>query len=86
MPPELRENGSLLNDLEFISEAKAAIALDVSEQTLISWRKHKLGPPFSMIGRKFFYAVPKLKAWVEAGGTAAAATPARRAQKKAARR
>lgn len=69
MVRELRENGSLLKDLDYISEAEAAIALNVSEQTLIDWRKRQIGPPFSMIGRKFIYAVAKLKQWVEAGGT-----------------
>ena len=83
MVRELRENGFLLKDLNYISEAEAAIALNVSEQTLIEWRKRQVGPPFSMIGRRFIYAVPRLKQWVEAGGTRAAeakapATPVKR--------
>ena len=68
-PPELPANGSLLDDLDYLNELKAALALDVTPQTLISYRKADIGPEFVKIGRRVYYAREKLKAWLEAGGT-----------------
>ena len=68
-PPELPADGHLLDTLDYLSEPKAAIALGIGTQTLIGYRKAGRGPPFTAIGRQFFYARAKLQQWLEAGGT-----------------
>jgi hypothetical protein len=84
LPPD----GYLLNSLEYLSEARAALAVDVTPQTFISYRKAGKGPKFTQIGRGFFYQIDSLKEWLAAGGTAAPAntastTPVTRTAKKA---
>ena len=68
-PPELPPNGSLLTDLDLINEMRAAIELDLTQQTLISYRKAGRGPEYILLGRRVLYSRAKLKEWLEAGGT-----------------
>jgi hypothetical protein len=60
-PPELPPNGYLLDELDLISEPMAAIAIDTTTQTLIKYRKDGKGPPYVMVGRKYFYSRARLK-------------------------
>ena len=71
MLDQLPADGHLLKELDFISEPKAAIAIGLTTQSLIKYRKNGNGPPYTQIGRQFFYSLTKLKAWIEAGGIAA---------------
>ena len=77
---ELPPNGSLLDDLDYLEETKAAIALDLATATLIGYRKAGTGPEFTLLGRRVLYSRAKLKDWLEAGGTRAAdeAKPAKK--------
>jgi hypothetical protein len=63
--------GHLLARLGYIEEEAAAIAIDVSEQTMIEYRKKRIGPDYTVIGRTILYHPTRLQAWLEAGGTRA---------------
>jgi Helix-turn-helix domain len=75
---ELPPNGSLLDELDYLEELKAALALDLAPQTLISYRKAGTGPEFTLLGRRVLYSRASLKAWLEAGGTRQADAPVKR--------
>jgi len=61
----------LLAKLGYVEEAVAAIAIDVSPQTMIEYRKKGIGPDYTVVGRTVLYHPAKLEAWLEAGGTRA---------------
>jgi len=81
-PHELPPNGSLLADLDYLNEARAAIALNVGTPTLIGYRKAGVGPKFTLIGRRVFYSRTALKEWLEAGGTLQTDDPPRKLKAK----
>ena len=70
-PPPLPAQGHLLAALGYIEEPMAAIAIDVSSQTMIEYRKKKIGPDYTVVGRTVLYHPTKLEAWLAAGGTRA---------------
>jgi hypothetical protein len=72
LPPQ----GFLLAELGMLEEPMAAIAIDVSPQTLIEYRKRQIGPEFAVVGRTILYHPTKIKSWLEAGGTRAFETEA----------
>jgi hypothetical protein len=65
---------------EYMSEAELAAELGRDLRTLQRWRKLRIGPPFVMNGTAPIYNIDKARAWLAAGGTAAAARPARQRQ------
>ena len=69
--PPLPPQGFLLAKLGYVEEAVAAIAIDVSTQTMIEYRKKGIGPDYAVVGRTILYHPAKLEAWLEAGGTRA---------------
>ena len=71
LPPPLPPQGFLLEQLGYLKEPLAAIALDIRLPTLIEYRKKKIGPKFAVIGRTIWYGPTHLQEWVEAGGTLA---------------
>ena len=71
LPPPLPPQGFLLDELGYLDEQMAAIALDVALQTLIEYRKGGIGPDYAIVGRTVFYSPGNLKKWLEAGGTRA---------------
>ena len=70
-PPPLPAQGFLLEDLGYVDEAIAAIALDVAVQTLIEYRKAGVGPTHAIVGRRVLYSKENLQKWLNAGGTRA---------------
>ena len=64
-PPPLPPQGYLLAKLGYVEEAVAAIAIDVSPQTMIEYRKKGLGPDYTIVGRTVLYHPAKLEAWLE---------------------
>ena len=67
---QLRPDGYLLEDFDFIEEPEAAAALKIAHQTLIKYRKQGVGPAFS-IARRVMYSRASLRTWLEGGGTRA---------------
>lgn len=47
------------------TEAQLAAALTITEDTLKSWRKDKVGPAYVKLGRGIFYRQSDIMAWVE---------------------
>ena len=70
-PPPLPPQGYLLAKLGYIEEPMAAIAIDVSPQTMIEYRKKGLGPDYTIVGRTVLYHPTRIETWLEAGGTRA---------------
>ena len=68
---QLRPDGYLLEDFDFIEEPEAAAALKISHQTLIKYRKLGVGPAFSIVARRVMYSRASLRTWLESGGTRA---------------
>jgi len=71
---QLRPDGYLLEDFDFIEEPEAATALKIAPQTLVKYRKRGVGPAFAVIGRRVMYSRDSLRAWLENGGTRASNT------------
>ncbi len=59
-PPPLPVQGHLLAELGYLEELRAAIALDLSVQTLMEYRKDGRGPAFTVVGRTVLYHPTKL--------------------------
>jgi hypothetical protein len=70
-PPPLPPQGYLLAELGMLEESMAAIAIDLSVQTLVEYRKKQIGPDYTVVGRTILYSPENLKAWLKAGGTRA---------------
>ena len=70
-PAQLRPDGYLLEDLDFVDEPEAAASLKLSHQTLVKYRKQGVGPAFSIVGRRVIYSRGSLRSWLENGGTRA---------------
>lgn len=68
-PPPLPVQGHLLAELGYLEELRAAIALDLSVQTLMEYRKDGRGPAFTVVGRTVLYHPTKLGEWLANGGT-----------------
>ena len=68
---QLRPDGYLLDDLDYIEEQEAAAAIKVTPQTMSKYRKLLIGPRFSIVGRKILYSRSNLKTWLANGGTRA---------------
>ena len=68
-PAQLRPDGYLLEDFDFIEEPEAAAALRIAHQTLVKYRKRGVGPAFSIVARRVMYSRASLRAWLECGGT-----------------
>ena len=68
-PAELRPDGYLLEDFDFIEEPEAAASLKIAHQTLVKYRKRGAGPAFSIVGRRVIYSRASLRTWLESGGT-----------------
>jgi hypothetical protein len=49
---------------DFLPKKKAAIELDICEQTLDRWRRLGEGPPITKIGRRVYYRRSTLQAWL----------------------
>jgi hypothetical protein len=65
----------------YLTEKEMAGELGLCERTLARWRKQRKGPPFVERGRFIDYNIEAARAWLAAGGTAAAAKPAKRKRK-----
>ena len=61
MPDQLLAN--------YRSESQTAKALGHTERTLRKWRQLGTGPAYTKIGRKTFYAISALEAWLKARET-----------------
>jgi hypothetical protein len=61
MPDQLLAN--------YKSESQTAKALGHTERTLRKWRQLGTGPAYTKIGRKTFYAIGALEAWLKARET-----------------
>ena len=70
-PGQLRPDGYLLSDLDFVDEPEAAASLRLSPQTLVKYRKQGVGPAVSIVGRRVVYSRGSLRSWLENGGTRA---------------
>jgi len=51
---------------DYMDEDECAKELHVTPLTLARWRRERKGPPFTKIGRRFFYKKPSTRAWVAA--------------------
>ncbi len=60
-------SGDLFED--YLGEADAAREIRVSVKTLRKYRRLSIGPPFSVVARKYLYARPGLRTWLANGGT-----------------
>jgi len=73
------EKPNLLAD--YASEEEIAAEFDVSTRTLARWRRMRVGPPHTAIGRKWYYKRSSVAAWLdrqERAPTAEAQTPRQR--------
>jgi hypothetical protein len=61
--------GYLLVELGYDDELEAAASLNVSEKTLIEYRKEGIGPDYAELGRKILYSKEARARWLAAGGT-----------------
>lgn len=52
----------------WLHEPDAAAAVNLTEKTFINYRKLRIGPTFTLVGRKYMYSPDSLKAWLAAGG------------------
>ena len=68
-PRDLKPEGYLFDELEFLDEIEMAAALDVTPETFTGWRKQRIGPPHTEVGRKIIYGKRRAASWLEAGGT-----------------
>lgn len=57
---------------DYLAEKELARELGHNPATLARWRKRKIGPPHIEAGREIFYHIEQARAWLAAGGTAAA--------------
>ena len=55
---KLKEFGTLTQD-------EVAFWYGISESKLEKWRHEKVGPPYYQPGRRVFYKVPDIEAWLE---------------------
>lgn len=68
-PVKSRPAGFLLDELEYLSEEDAAVAIKVKPKTLFEYRKAGIGPKHIVIARKVLYSKDALKEWLAAGGS-----------------
>jgi hypothetical protein len=71
LPPPLPPQGFLLEDLGYLEEPLAAIALNLMPPTLVEYRKRGIGPDYTVVGRTILYSRANLQKWLENGGTRA---------------
>ena len=73
------------SDVGLASEAEMAAILQVSEETLATWRTKRRGPPSIKLGKKVFYLIQDFGKWVmqevERQAAPAVRPPRRRAYK-----
>jgi hypothetical protein len=69
LPPPLPPQGFLLDELDYLEERLAAIALDLAPQTFTDYRKAGIGPEYTIVGRTILYSKGNLQKWLDAGGT-----------------
>ncbi len=50
----------------YLTEDEEAVALGVVKRTLRTWRKLGKGPPYTKVGRRFFYPIAGNPAWLKA--------------------
>jgi hypothetical protein len=60
--------GYLLTELGFIDETEAAVALDITTETLVGYRKAGTGPCFAVLARRILYSRAALADWLNRGG------------------
>ena len=51
----------------YLSEKELAEQINRAPRTLQEWRAKRIGPPFTRIGRAYFYPEEKFLKWLEAG-------------------
>jgi hypothetical protein len=66
---EVTHPGHLLTELGYLDEIDASLALGVTIQTLVQYRKAGIGPEHTVIARKVFYSRDALAGWLANGGT-----------------
>jgi predicted DNA-binding transcriptional regulator AlpA len=64
-PTETVQGVDLRKMMGLITIEQFAHALRVTEDTLASWRKDKVGPAYVKLGRGIFYRQSDILAWVE---------------------
>ena len=62
--PKKSHSNATDNDIRFLRPSAVAEILDVSEETLRSWRAKDNGPQFIKLGRAVRYAEPSLVEWI----------------------
>jgi hypothetical protein len=67
-PPEAVNNSSVAAQIRahvgLANEDEMAATLQVSHETLATWRTKKRGPPSIKLGKKVFYLIPDFSKWV----------------------
>lgn len=54
----------LRNQLKLMTEAELARALEISPQTLVTWRGNGEGPAYAKLGRSVYYPVSSVLEWI----------------------
>jgi len=49
----------------YLSEQQLADQLDIGLRTLRTWRKERLGPPVTMVGRRRMFRIEAVQAWLQ---------------------
>jgi hypothetical protein len=65
----------------FLDEHQLARELNKHRRTILRWRQLGIGPPHILLGPQVVYPIAGTKAWLAAGGTAAAITGEERLNK-----
>jgi hypothetical protein len=59
-------HAAIRNAIEFpLNQFAAAAVLDLSLETLRSWRRQGLGPPCIHIGQRVYYRVADIRDWIQ---------------------
>lgn len=49
---------------DYLSEEELARELGRAQRTLQEWRAKRIGPPFTRIGRAYYYAKDHVRTWI----------------------
>jgi hypothetical protein len=61
--PAAPANRAVLHD--YITRQELAEQLGVHVKTLEAWERRRVGPPCQQIGKRIYYHVPAVRAWLE---------------------
>lgn len=60
-----QEARQVLNGLGYITQDQLVALAAVLPSTAAAWRKRGEGPAYSLIGNRFVYPLPAIKAWLD---------------------